>query len=68
MLLFFVGSIFGLFSSESAKTIFAPLNTKAFAVETKVKEGTITSSPGGYQTKLLPSPTHRCRRWSTNIS
>ena len=30
----------------SAKTIRAPRNAKAFAVDTKVKEGTMTSSPG----------------------
>ena len=30
----------------SAKTNFAPLNTKAFAVEVKVKDGRTTSSPG----------------------
>ena len=40
------GSMLGLFSQLSANTIFARSLTKASAEETKVYEGTITSSPG----------------------
>ena len=39
-------SILGLFSMLSANTILAPCLTKANAEETKVYDGTITSSPG----------------------
>ena len=42
------GAYFFFFSKDriSIKMGFAPRKTKAFTVETKVKEGTITSSPG----------------------
>ena len=40
-----VSSIFGWYGLLSANTILAPLNTKALAVETNVKEGTIFISP-----------------------
>ena len=38
-------SRFGWLDDESANTIFAPRKTNAFAVDTKVYEGMITSSP-----------------------
>ncbi|MOA39220.1 hypothetical protein D3C78_1609810 [compost metagenome] len=36
----------GLLGSLSAKIIFAPRNTNALAVDTKVKDGMMISSPG----------------------
>lgn len=39
-------SILGVSFSESAKIIFAPLRINAFAVDTNVYEGIMTSSPG----------------------
>jgi len=40
------GLIFSVLSVESTNTGFAPNRANALAVETKVNEGTITSSPG----------------------
>ena len=42
----FVSSIFIVSGRISTNTIFAPRSTKASAVDTKVYEGIITSSPG----------------------
>ena len=39
-------SIFMVSARTSENTIFAPRNTNAFAVDTKVNDGRITSSPG----------------------
>ena len=41
-----VSSMFSVSGRTSQNTGFAPRRTKALAVETKVNDGTITSSPG----------------------
>ena len=46
----------------STKTGLIPLTRKAFAVETKVKDGRMTSSPSCSPHSRLPFPWQRCRR------
>ncbi len=56
-------SRFSVSGRMSAKTIRAPRNTKAFAVDTKVKEGTITSSPGW----MSSNRAHISRAWVQEV-
>jgi len=44
--------MFGVSSPLSAKTMRAPRSTKALTVETKVKLGAITSSPGPMSARM----------------
>ena len=48
----FVSSIFSVSGRMSTKTGTPPRSTKAFAVETKAKDGMITSSPGCRSTRI----------------
>jgi len=44
-----------------------PRSAKTLAVETKVSEGTIPSSPSGYRTGPQPLQGHACTKGSTML-